>query len=335
MIVRFILLAGMASLSMTGAAFAQNQTYTENINNTGIPRNAPALSLGNIYGLNPCATGTSVGVTTPLFGLGGAVSNIDKECETRNNAAVVITGLKDETLAREILCTIKDVRDAAMRVGKPCLQDAALSRALSEARPAPWAAAPAGASASPERPQPVVAMVIPPAIRPDAPAYCRVDGLAVGLYPECSAAPSAPPVAAVVKQPETPSRMAPVRQSVPPKKKAPPELTAEQLTDQAWKNTIAYKTAEPMDKASRLMARGAAMMSVGDIVAARMYYERAAEAGSGRAAEAISQTYDGAFLASIHAVGIRPDAEKASLWLQRAQALGHGAAPRKQWIVSR
>ena len=125
-------------------AWAQG-TITENINNTGIPRNAPSLGLSSIYGLNPCSSGTAVGVTTPLFGIGGAVADIDKDCETRNNAAVVITGLKDETLAREILCTIRDIRQAAIRVGKPCLQDQ-LSPKVSAAAPPP----------SPDQPTPPI-----------------------------------------------------------------------------------------------------------------------------------------------------------------------------------
>jgi hypothetical protein len=188
-----LMVVGAAFAALTAApspARAQGvQTLNENINNSGIGREAPALGLSNIYGLNPCATGAAVGVTTPLFGIGGAVSNIDRECETRNNAAVVISGLKDMALAREILCGIKDVREAAVRIGKPCLQDMPAQPTAS--------AAPAGAPATP------VAAVSAPApavagndLRPNAPAFCHTPGLAIGLYPECSARPAALPALA-------------------------------------------------------------------------------------------------------------------------------------------
>jgi hypothetical protein len=204
MLIRGIVLAGAAIFLAGAPAWAQG-TITENINNTGIPRNAPALGLSNIYGLNPCSSGTSVGVTTPLFGIGGAVADIDKDCETRNNAAVVITGLKDETLAREILCTIKDIRQAAIRVGKPCLQDEPAPRVSSSAPPqgVPQPTSPAqGAPVAMATPTPVAVPVVLAApvasaapvelaIRPEAPAFCRTKGLDLSLYPDCTKA-SAP-----------------------------------------------------------------------------------------------------------------------------------------------
>lgn len=186
MIHRSIILAGLGALLTSTGALAQNSTLTENINNTGIPRQAPSIALSSIYGLNPCSTGSSVGVTTPLFGVGGAVSSIDRECETRNNAAVVITGLKDEALGREILCEIKDIREAAIRLGKPCIQDHTTTR-ISAAEPVippriiPAAAQTAGGETPAPPPKPVLA-----AIRPDAPAFCRIKDLDLSLYPDCS-----------------------------------------------------------------------------------------------------------------------------------------------------
>lgn len=197
-------LVGVATVCFAYPVWAQQNTITENINNTGIPRQAPSLGLGQIYGLNPCATGATAGVTTPLFGIGGAISTIDRECETRNNAAVVVTGLKDEAMAREILCTIKDVREAAARIGKPCMGD---GRTVSEASytvaqqmgtpeatsqivaQTPSTIVPVNLAAPPAA-QPSQAPVPPPqstSVRPDAPAFCHAKDLAVYLYPECGA----------------------------------------------------------------------------------------------------------------------------------------------------
>ncbi|HEX2940442.1 MAG TPA: hypothetical protein VHO91_05285 [Rhodopila sp.] len=93
------------------------------INNHGIPRQAPPLSLPSIYGLNPCSTGATLGVTTPLVGVGGAISSSDPACEARNNAALAISAFHNEFLAREVLCVRKDWREAWAKIGKPCLED--------------------------------------------------------------------------------------------------------------------------------------------------------------------------------------------------------------------
>jgi hypothetical protein len=209
--VLFAVVVALSGVSaFTSQAWAQDNTITENVNNTGIPRQAPGLSLGQIYGLNPCATGATAGVTTPLFGIAGAVSNIDRECETRNNAAVVITALHDETMAREVLCTIKDVREAAARIGKPCLGDGRTigeaSHTVAELMHTPEVAAASPAPVEPTTTRAVAAMqqaaVQRPrevVLAPDAPAFCHAKDLALYLYPECNGGLKTPgsPVSAV------------------------------------------------------------------------------------------------------------------------------------------
>lgn len=183
-----------------GLALAQTQTLNENVNNTGIPRNAPGLSMSSIYGLNPCSSGLSVGVTTPLFGIGGAAATIDRECETRNNAALAITALHDQKLAREIMCKIDEVREAAIRVHQPCIEDGGVRTASAAAAPGPGPA-PAVVvrpteSDVPRQYAPAMPMRVPPpsqssrtspvqAAHAEVPAFCLTPGLAQGLYPEC------------------------------------------------------------------------------------------------------------------------------------------------------
>ena len=75
-----------------------------------------------------------------------------------------------------------------------------------------------------------------------------------------------------------------------------------------------------------LVARGDAMMARRDISAARLLYERAAVAGSARAASALGRTYDPAFLAEIGAPGVRGDPELATAWYQKAISLGDSGA---------
>ncbi|MDB5414803.1 MAG: hypothetical protein JWR10_3138 [Rubritepida sp.] len=71
-----------------------------------------------------------------------------------------------------------------------------------------------------------------------------------------------------------------------------------------------------------LMARGDQMMARGDISGARLFYSRAAAAGSAAAATAMGRSFDPAVLAELGVRGIRPDREQASQWYRRAAELG-------------
>jgi hypothetical protein len=74
--------------------------------------------------------------------------------------------------------------------------------------------------------------------------------------------------------------------------------------DVAAKKTDYAPTKDPPDPA--LMARGDAL------VAARLFYEFAADAGNAQAALRLGQTYDPAFLAKAQLRGVRPDASVAA-----------------------
>ena len=193
--------AALAALVSIRAAQAQTDSNTSTINsneqvsNHGLPHQAPAIGLSSIYGLNPCATGSALGISTPLVGVGGAISTIDKECETRNNAAIAVSALQDAPLAREILCNISDIRQASMRLGRPCMMDQ---------KPGAVAVAPApqtqSAPANAAQPAPSSSSQLPPNALPPAvakpivaslparslPAFCQTPGLILKLYPACS-----------------------------------------------------------------------------------------------------------------------------------------------------
>ena len=74
------------------------------------------------------------------------------------------------------------------------------------------------------------------------------------------------------------------------------------------------------------MARADAMLALGDIASARLFYERAVSLGSARAAMEVGKTYDSAFLTSIHATGIIPDPAAAEFWYRKGTAQGYPAA---------
>ena len=84
-----------------------------------------------------------------------------------------------------------------------------------------------------------------------------------------------------------------------------------------------------------LMRRGDEMLAAGDISAARLFYERAADAGSAAAAVAAGRMSDPSVLARIGVVGLRADPQAASRWYRRAIELGDTAAVERLGTAAR
>jgi type II secretory pathway predicted ATPase ExeA len=74
----------------------------------------------------------------------------------------------------------------------------------------------------------------------------------------------------------------------------------------------------PPELMAVLVKRGDEALGLGDIAAARMLYQRAAEAGNAPAATALGKTYDPNFAAP----GSKPDPPRAAEWYKKAIALG-------------
>jgi TPR repeat protein len=72
----------------------------------------------------------------------------------------------------------------------------------------------------------------------------------------------------------------------------------------------------------QLLDRGDRLFTTGDLASARLFYERAADAGSGQAALRLGESYDPAFLKRIQLRSVPGDAELAISWYRRAQELG-------------
>ncbi len=75
---------------------------------------------------------------------------------------------------------------------------------------------------------------------------------------------------------------------------------------------------------AQMVTKGAELIRNGDIAAARLMYQRAAEAGDPSAAFALAETYDPHVLAQS---GIAPDIALAQTWYTRARDLGSTLAP--------
>jgi hypothetical protein len=82
-----------------------------------------------------------------------------------------------------------------------------------------------------------------------------------------------------------------------------------------------------------LMKQGEQFIAAGDVVTARIAFQRAAEAGNAKAAVALGATYDPTALAKLGVVGISADVEKARSWYQRAEKLGSPEAKQRLEVL--
>ena len=71
-----------------------------------------------------------------------------------------------------------------------------------------------------------------------------------------------------------------------------------------------------------LLVRGDTLLSFGDVASARLFYERAVDAGGGLAAIRLGETFDPLFLDRVHLRGVRGDPGAALFWYRRARDLG-------------
>ena len=76
------------------------------------------------------------------------------------------------------------------------------------------------------------------------------------------------------------------------------------------------------ERAQRLMEKGNEQLEGGNVSAARLFYEYAADAGLADAAMALAATFDASELTKLNVRGIKPDAKEAQRWYERARQLG-------------
>jgi outer membrane biosynthesis protein TonB len=149
--------------------------------------------------------------------------------------------------------------------------------------------------------QPQVAVTVAPAEAPK-PAPAPQARVAEAPKPVETARPTEPPKAVEPKREAKVEAPAPAPVPAEPAPAPAPLASSEEL--------------------ATLIARGDQLLATGDIAAARVFYERAAEDGSAAAATAAGKTYDPIYLEEMHARGIRGDASKAAEWYRRASAAG-------------
>jgi TPR repeat protein len=75
--------------------------------------------------------------------------------------------------------------------------------------------------------------------------------------------------------------------------------------------------------------RGEDFAAAGDLVSARLVFQRAAETGDAKAALMLAETYDPNVLDRLRARGVAPDIAMARLWYKKAKDLGSPEAQRR------
>jgi hypothetical protein len=158
--------------------------------------------------------------------------------------------------------------------------------------------------------------------KPPAPA-----AIAVAPAPAAATAPAAG--TAVPNAPAAPrSDAAPSIAKLEPPKDAPPALVAPdgplQSSSPPASNPsgAAPPQANATAETAALLSRGDALFGVGDVASARLFYERAADAGNGEAALRLGETYDPNFLERAKLRAVQGDLKAAVHWYRRARELG-------------
>ncbi len=164
-------------------------------------------------------------------------------------------------------------------------------------------------------PAPVRTVAVePPAREPVAePAHAAALPLPAPQVVQAPAVPvlAAPPSAVPANSGATPSGPA-----------SPSPAASRQMTGLAAPlPTAAHPAPLPAPVIALMLRRGDEHSSIGDIFAARLLYERAAEAGSAQGALRLARTYDAAFLPFSNAPALG-DPAAAKRWYARAVALG-------------
>ena len=201
--------------------------------------------------------------------------------------------------------------------------------------PADPAAAPALAeTAPPDDPTaaPALAETAPPADPTAAPALAETappaDPTAAPASAETTppADPAAAPASAETAPPADPTAAPALAETAPPADPTAAPALAETGRQAVPAAVIADKARAPLplpaEQITALLTRGDAFVRTRDIASARLFYERAADAGNGRAALRMGESFDRAFLDSIGIYRMIGDRQLALSWYRRARDLG-------------
>jgi hypothetical protein len=163
------------------------------------------------------------------------------------------------------------------------------------------------------------------------------DPAVVASPPSWSTGQQAPPP--TMAQDDNPSTSAQTSQSIktsqPARSPAGETGAIVQPDEPGAQNPPASKATRVLDpeEITLLMKQGEQFIAVGDVITARIVFQRAAEAGDADAALALGATYDPIVLAYLGVAGLGANVEKARIWYQKAESLGSTDATRRLAIL--
>jgi hypothetical protein len=193
----------------------------------------------------------------------------------------------------------------------PATEDAVASEPIAEPPPLPRS-----------RP-PEIAIRSSPEMPPDEASASRATA-----DPAQAATVQAATVQLVPAQAATPQVQSAQAQPAPPSTTGVAEDKAVAAPPADRAQSPAAKTAASQD-VKLLTDRGKQFFEVGDLIAARILFMRAANAGDAAAAVAMGATYDPVVLAGHGVRGVAADLDKARSWYERAKEMGSPEGPRR------
>jgi len=108
--------------------------------------------------------------------------------------------------------------------------------------------------------------------------------------------------------------------STAPVVSSPPEATSTVATPPPPTPSVEQRFSAA--EIAALLERGNALFRTGDVASARLFYERAADAGEAQGAVRLAETFDPIFLNRAAQRGVRGDVDAALSWYRRARELG-------------
>jgi hypothetical protein len=143
---------------------------------------------------------------------------------------------------------------------------------------------------------------------------------------------AAPPVSPVLAQPQIDREESTAAPPVSPVL-AQRQLDREESTAAPPVSPVLAQRQIDREEITVLINRGKDLIANGDLAAARLVLQRAADANDAEAALALAATYDPVVLRELKVYGFTADAAMARAWYQRARELGSAAALKRLEIL--
>ena len=147
--------------------------------------------------------------------------------------------------------------------------------------------------------------------------------------PQSTGAQKSRPSSAQHRDPETvPVEMSSEHTGISQTTRSSESETAPMLQEEAPSPRKFIRALDP-EEIKLLTRQGEQLAATGDLVTARILFQRAAEVGDATAAMALGATYDPNVLAKLGVAGMAADVEKARSWYRKAESQGSAEATRR------